>query len=103
MRLADADNYYVVRANALEDNVNFYRVVQGSRREIRGANVKVAPDQWHTLSLKAVGDQFTIGFDDMTLFTATDRTFARCRQGRAVDQGRQRHAIRRSDDSDPLP
>lgn len=31
IRLADADNYYVVRANALEDNVNFYRVVQGAR------------------------------------------------------------------------
>ena len=36
MRLTDADNYYVLRANALEDNVNFYHVVQGSRRQIRG-------------------------------------------------------------------
>ena len=32
IRLADPNNYYVVRANALEDNVNFYRVVKGSRR-----------------------------------------------------------------------
>src|SRR5262249_34783724 len=56
MRLADANNYYVLRANALEDNVNFYHVVRGSRREIRGADAKVPSDQWHTLSLKAVGD-----------------------------------------------
>ena len=28
------------------------------------------------LSLKAVGDQFTIGFNGKTLFTVTDRTFA---------------------------
>jgi hypothetical protein len=76
VRLADPDNYYVLRANALEDNVNFYHVVRGSRRQISGANVKVPSDQWHTLSLRAVGDQFTIDFNDRTLFTATDRTFS---------------------------
>jgi hypothetical protein len=76
VRLADPDNYYVLRANALEDNVNFYRVVQGSRREIHGVSAKVTSDQWHTLSLRAEGDRFTVGFDGATLFTATDRTFA---------------------------
>jgi hypothetical protein len=76
VRLADPDNYYVLRANALEDNVNFYRVVQGSRREIHGVSTKVTSDQWHTLSLRAEGDRFTVGFDGATLFTATDRTFA---------------------------
>jgi hypothetical protein len=76
VRLADPDNYYVLRANALEDNVNFYRVAQGSRREIHGVAAKVASDQWHTLSLRAEGDRFTVGFDGVTLFTATDRTFA---------------------------
>ena len=76
VRLADADNYYVVRANALEDNVNFYHVVRGSRREIRGASASVASDQWHTLGLKAIGDQFTIGFNDKTLFSVVDRTFS---------------------------
>jgi hypothetical protein len=75
VRLADPDNYYVLRANALEDNVNFYHVVNGTRRQIKGTNVKVPSDQWHTLSLKAVGDQFTVGFNDRTLFTATDPTF----------------------------
>ena len=75
VRLADADNYYVLRANALEDNVNFYHVVQGSRRQIRGVSTKVSSDQWHRLSLKAEGDQFTIGFDGKTLFTVTDQTF----------------------------
>ena len=76
IRLADADNYYVLRANALEDNVNFYHVVRGSRRQIRGASAKVESERWHTLSLKAVGDQFTIGFNDKTLFSVADQTFA---------------------------
>jgi hypothetical protein len=75
IRLLDAENYYVVRANALEDNVNFYRVVQGSRREITGVSAKVASDAWHSLGLKAEGDKFTISFDGKILFTATDRTF----------------------------
>jgi hypothetical protein len=76
VRLTNPDNYYVVRANALEGNVNFYRVVGGSRREIQGASAKVTADQWHVLSLRAEGDRFTVGFDGAALFTATDRTFS---------------------------
>jgi hypothetical protein len=76
VRLADADNYYVVRANALEDNVRFYRVVKGQRDQLEGANVKVTPNQWHQLGLRAEGERFTITFDGKPLFTATDRTFA---------------------------
>src|SRR5262249_53166700 len=58
VRLADADNYYVVRANALEDNVNFYRVLKGVRSQIQGARMKVSPDTWHTLGIRAEGDRF---------------------------------------------
>jgi hypothetical protein len=76
VRLTDADNYYVVRANALEDNVNFYRVVQGSRRQIMGGSTKVASGVWHVLELRAEGDSFVITFNGKTLFTAKDSTFA---------------------------
>jgi hypothetical protein len=76
IRLLDEDNYYVVRANALEDNVRFYRVVRGRREQIDGVNTKVAGSEWHSLGLKAQGDRFTIEFDGKTLFTATDKTFA---------------------------
>jgi hypothetical protein len=76
MRLVDADNYYVVRANALEDNVRFYRMIKGRREQLEGANVKVSGNEWHTLRLKAEGERFTVSFDGKQLFTATDRTFA---------------------------
>jgi hypothetical protein len=76
IRLADPDNYYVLRANALEDNVNFYRLVKGSRREIQGASAKVASDVWHVLRLKAEADTFRISFDGKLLFTVKDLTFA---------------------------
>ena len=76
VRLQDADNYYVARANALEDNVRFYRVVAGKREQLGGANLKVTPGEWHTLGLRAEGERFTVSYDGKTLFTETDRTFA---------------------------
>jgi hypothetical protein len=76
VRLADPNNYYVVRANALEGNVNLYRVVKGSRREIQGASAPVPSNVWQTLGLQANGDKFTVSFNGKELFTATDRTFA---------------------------
>lgn len=76
VRLIDPDNYYVARANAMEDNVRFYRVVKGRRQEIKGANLRVTANEWHALGLKAEGDSFTVSFDDKVLFTTKDQTFA---------------------------
>jgi hypothetical protein len=76
VRLLDGDNYYVVRANALEDNVRFYRVVKGRREQIAGTDIKVAGSEWHALGIKAVGERFTTEFDGKTLFTTSDKTFA---------------------------
>jgi hypothetical protein len=50
VRLTDPDNYYVLRANTLEDNVNLYRVIKGSRGQIQDIRHKVS----HSLGLKAV-------------------------------------------------
>lgn len=76
VRLQDADNYYVVRANALEDNVRFYHVVQGRRTELKSASLKVSANAWHTLTLRAEGERFTITFDGKALYTVTDKTIA---------------------------
>jgi hypothetical protein len=75
VRLSDPNNYYVVRANALEDNVRFYRMVKGRREQLDGANIKVTANEWHQLGLRAEGERFTITFDGKPLFVATDRTF----------------------------
>jgi hypothetical protein len=76
VRLTSPGDYYVVRANALEDNVRFYRVVNGRRQQIKGVDTAVAANQWHTLGLRADGDRFTVWFDGNALFTAEDKTFA---------------------------
>jgi glycosyl hydrolase family 59 (putative galactocerebrosidase) len=75
VRVLDGDNYYVVRANALEDNVRFYRVVKGRREQIGGMDTEVARNEWHALGLKAEGERFTIEYDGKTLFTTSDNTF----------------------------
>ena len=76
VRLSDPDNYYVVRANALEDNVRFYRIVKGAREQLEGVSTKVTANEWHQLGLRGEGERFTITFNGKQLFTVTDRTFA---------------------------
>jgi len=75
LRLLTPDDYYVARANALEDNVRFYRVVKGKREQLASANTKVSANQWHTLALKAEGDRFTVSFEGKALISAQDGTF----------------------------
>jgi hypothetical protein len=74
VRLSTPDDYYVARANALEDNVRFYRVVKGKREQLASANAKVAANAWHTLALKAEGNRFTVSFDGKPLISAQDST-----------------------------
>ena len=76
VRLIDRNNYYIARANALEDNVHFFRVVGGRRQELAGADTKVASGVWHTLTLRAEGNRLSVSFNGKLLFTHTDRTFA---------------------------
>jgi hypothetical protein len=75
-RLQDANNYYVMRANALEDNVNLYKVEAGRRRQFAGTRASVASDRWQSLRLRCEGSQFWVYFEDRQLFEARDTTFA---------------------------
>jgi len=73
IRVKDDLNYYVVRANALENNVRLYSVVNGDRRQFAGIDARVTSNQWHTLRLRVVGDRFSVSFDGAALFEATDQ------------------------------
>ncbi len=74
-RLQDKDNYYVVRANALEDNYRLYHVVGGRRVQFAGANFKVTPNAWHEMRVEARGERFECFFDGQLKITAQDGTF----------------------------
>ena len=74
-RYRDENNYYVARANALEDNVRLYHVVGGRRRQFAGWNGKVAGQTWHTLAIEARGNRFQVLFDGSPVIDAQDDTF----------------------------
>lgn len=74
-RLKDANNYYIARANALEDNYRLYHVVNGSRRQFAGANLKVTSGEWHELRVECVGNKIICYYDGVKKIEATDDTF----------------------------
>lgn len=76
VRLTDPNNYYIVRANALEDNVRLYKIEGGKRKQFAGAEkIKTPANQWHTLSLKVAGSRFEVSLNGQRLFEAEDTTF----------------------------
>jgi hypothetical protein len=83
-RAKDANNYYVTRANALEDNVVLYKTVNGVRSPLEivgrkggyGTDVKVPSDTWHSLRIDFSGSRFRVSFNGKQLFEVEDSTFA---------------------------
>jgi hypothetical protein len=74
-RCQDANNYYVARANALEDNVTVYYTINGRRTEKQRTSIKVALQQWHTLRVDFHGQHFTVTLDGKIAMEWDDATF----------------------------
>jgi hypothetical protein len=74
-RCRDKDNYYISRANALEDNVTIYYTVNGKRTEKKRINTKVASNRWHTLRVDFKDNYFMVTFDGKKAFVWKDGTF----------------------------
>jgi hypothetical protein len=74
-RARDADNYYVARANALENNVTIYHTVKGKRSEKKRISMKVASGEWHTFRVDFSGKHFTVTCDGMKAIEWDDETF----------------------------
>jgi hypothetical protein len=82
-RAKDANNYYVVRANALEDNVVLYKTVNGVRSSLNivgrkggyGVNVAVPSGTWHSLRVNFKASRFGVSFNGKQLFEVEDSTF----------------------------
>ena len=74
-RLRDPNNYYIVRANALENNYRLYHVVNGRRSQFAGSNFKVTSGEWHELRVEATGNKITCYYDGDKKIEAADSTF----------------------------
>jgi hypothetical protein len=76
VRFQDSEHFYVVRANALEDTVQFYRVVEGVRHAVTSKNVHVESGKWHSLDVMIDDVHVTVFFDGQQLFDVRDETFS---------------------------
>lgn len=82
-RFIDEKNYYIVRANPLEDNVVLYKVEKGIRTDLPlvdkgktyGVPVPKLGDGWNTLKLEVKGDLVTVFLNNKELFKVKDSTF----------------------------
>jgi hypothetical protein len=83
-RYKDPDNYYIVRANALENNVVLYKVEAGKRISLEpkgtpsktyGVKHKVPKDTWSVLKVEFNGPNFSVFFDGMKIMEVQDATF----------------------------
>jgi hypothetical protein len=62
-RWKDGDNYYVARANALENNVSLYYTERGSRRTLKYVDAPVPGNAWHTLRVEFRGTRIRVLLD----------------------------------------
>ena len=84
-RFQDGANYYVVRANALEDNVVAYTMVDGHRSDIPpkdahssyGAKAAVKQNVWNLLRVEFAGGTAVIFLNGQKLFEIVDSTFTK--------------------------
>jgi 3-keto-disaccharide hydrolase len=74
-RAKDANNYYIARANALENNVTIYHTIDGRRTEKKRVSAKVAVNQWHTLRVDFQAGHFTVSFNGQKALEWDDGTF----------------------------
>jgi hypothetical protein len=82
-RAKDANNYYVTRANALEDNVVLYKTVNGVRSPLDivgrkggyGVEIAVPANTWHSLRIDFKASRFAVSYDGKQLFEVEDSTF----------------------------
>lgn len=84
LRYRDNNNYYLVRANALEGNVVFYKVENGKRKDLKpkdsglfayGKKVNVPSGEWSMLGIVARGTLFEVSLNGNKLFEVEDDTF----------------------------
>jgi hypothetical protein len=74
-RYRDENNYYITRANALEDNIRLYTIRDGQRRQLASWSGRVTPNAWHEYRLEVRGDHLEVFWDGQRVLDHHDTTF----------------------------
>lgn len=80
-RAQDDRNYYLARANPLEQNIRIYRVVKGFRHLLKNFNQIIDVRKWHALRVVQRGCQVQVLYDNEQIFDLCDETFKEGRVG----------------------
>ena len=73
-RAQSASDYYVVRANALDNSVRLYRMEKGKRSQLAAKEAPIEAGKWHSLRVIAANERFEVALDGKTLFDVNDRS-----------------------------
>jgi len=74
-RAADDRNYYLTRANPLEQNIRVYRVVKGVRHMLDNFDQTIDVRHWHTLRVVNRGCRIEVFYDEKRVFDLCDKAF----------------------------
>lgn len=74
-RYQDKENYYIARANPLENNFRLYKVVNGNRKQLESAHVKMNRHEWFTLKVIMIGNHIECSYNGQKLIGYSDDTF----------------------------
>ena len=73
-RAQSANDYYVVRANSLDNSVRLYRMEKGKRSQLASKEAPIEAGKWHSLRVIAANERFEVALDGKTLFDVNDRS-----------------------------
>jgi hypothetical protein len=74
-RYQDADNYYIARANPLEDNYRVYKVVDGNRKQLASASFDIPTGEWHKIKIRMIANHIVCFYDGEKFLDVKDDTF----------------------------
>jgi hypothetical protein len=74
-RFQDGENYYYVRANAVKENIVFYRMLKGQKQLLKEAEIKTPYKSWHKIRIETNSEELKVYFDKKLVLNTRDKTF----------------------------
>jgi hypothetical protein len=74
-RFLDKNNYYIIRANPLENNIRLYRVINGTRKQMESKEIKIQKDEWFKIKVVVNNSHTGCYYNGERVFNSTDDTF----------------------------
>lgn len=74
-RYLDKDNYYIIRANPLENNIRLYKVVGGKRKQMESKQIAIQTGEWFTIKVVVNNNKIDCYYNGKEVSSSSDDTF----------------------------